>query len=277
MGERHETDQADQQHEVKDVSAPARPGAPQVGHDRSIVTVYAPPRWSSRGSARGPHEDPIGGRIALACACQRPSSRRASRSRRRASRAAAVRCLSPIMIAGAFVWPRTMRGMIDASATRSRSTPRTQRSGVTTAAASMPMRHVPTGQPCGQFQFGRGSRRACRTRRASAPRAPCRPGRPPTARRDIRIGAPSVRDDAAGRPVRRRRRSRTASPTCATNRCSRWRAKTGKDGRARSGSRRSRPDGSGRHSDRTPYRWCKACSASTITEAWPGRSGGAAS
>jgi hypothetical protein len=52
---------------------------------------------------------------------------------------------SPIMMAEACVWPRWMRGMIDTSATRSPSTPRTRSSGSTTDDASAPMRQVPTG------------------------------------------------------------------------------------------------------------------------------------
>ena len=52
---------------------------------------------------------------------------------------------SPIMIDGAFVFPPTMFGMIDASAMRSPSRPRTRSWGSTTAAESMPIRHVPTG------------------------------------------------------------------------------------------------------------------------------------
>jgi uncharacterized SAM-binding protein YcdF (DUF218 family) len=52
---------------------------------------------------------------------------------------------SPIMIEGALVLPPVMVGMIEASATRSPSTPRTRSIGSTTASASAPIRHVPTG------------------------------------------------------------------------------------------------------------------------------------
>jgi hypothetical protein len=48
------------------------------------------------------------------------------------------------MIAGAFVLPAVMDGMTDASTTRNPSTPRTLRSGATTASSSTPMRQVPT-------------------------------------------------------------------------------------------------------------------------------------
>jgi hypothetical protein len=52
---------------------------------------------------------------------------------------------SPIMMDGALVFPPTMAGMIEASATRRPSmAARKRRSGPTTACASMPMRHVPT-------------------------------------------------------------------------------------------------------------------------------------
>ena len=49
----------------------------------------------------------------------------------------------PITIAGAFVFPETIRGMIEVSATRSPVTPRTRNSGSNTAASSEPMRAVP--------------------------------------------------------------------------------------------------------------------------------------
>ena len=51
---------------------------------------------------------------------------------------------SPIIIAGALVFPPTMLGMIDASATRSPSMPRTRSCGSTTACSSGPIRQVPT-------------------------------------------------------------------------------------------------------------------------------------
>ena len=46
---------------------------------------------------------------------------------------------------GAFVFPPVMLGMMLASATRSPRTPRTRRSGPTTARSSLPIRQVPTG------------------------------------------------------------------------------------------------------------------------------------
>ena len=51
---------------------------------------------------------------------------------------------SPIMIDGAFVLPVVTIGMIDASATRRPSMPCTRSRGSTTAAASVPILHVPT-------------------------------------------------------------------------------------------------------------------------------------
>lgn len=52
---------------------------------------------------------------------------------------------SPIMMLGAFVFPETRRGMMLASATHSPSTPFNFSVGSTTASASLPIRHVPTG------------------------------------------------------------------------------------------------------------------------------------
>jgi hypothetical protein len=52
---------------------------------------------------------------------------------------------SPMSIVAACVLPPTMSGMIDASATRRPSIPRTRSSGSTTASSSMPILHVPTG------------------------------------------------------------------------------------------------------------------------------------
>src|SRR4051794_17358687 len=52
---------------------------------------------------------------------------------------------SPIMMVGAFVLPRGTIGITDASAIRSRSTPRTLSSGSTTACSPVPIAQVPTG------------------------------------------------------------------------------------------------------------------------------------
>ena len=53
--------------------------------------------------------------------------------------------LAPITMLGAWVCPRMMVGITDASATRSLCTPRTSSRGVTTLAGSVPIRQVPTG------------------------------------------------------------------------------------------------------------------------------------
>jgi hypothetical protein len=71
------------------------------------------------------------------------SSPSASRSPSEAAMSSDAR--SPIMTVGAAVLPDGMTGMIDASATRSPSTPRTRSSGSTTASSPVPIRHVPTG------------------------------------------------------------------------------------------------------------------------------------
>ena len=52
---------------------------------------------------------------------------------------------SPISTLGAWVCPRMIVGITDASATRSPSTPRTRNCGSTTLASSPPIRQVPTG------------------------------------------------------------------------------------------------------------------------------------
>ena len=52
---------------------------------------------------------------------------------------------SPIMMQGAFVFPLTICGMIDASATRRPSMPLTLSLGSTTALSSIPILQVPVG------------------------------------------------------------------------------------------------------------------------------------
>ena len=71
-------------------------------------------------------------------AVDRDRHRQVSARRRSAAR-------SPIITAGACVWPRLMVGMIDTSATRNPPTPRTRSAGSTTLVVSAPMRQVPAG------------------------------------------------------------------------------------------------------------------------------------
>jgi hypothetical protein len=52
---------------------------------------------------------------------------------------------SPIMIAGALVFPETSRGITLASATQSPSSPRRRKVGSTTLSLSPPIRQVPAG------------------------------------------------------------------------------------------------------------------------------------
>jgi hypothetical protein len=61
------------------------------------------------------------------------------------SRHVCAAALSATITIGALVLPPTIPGKIEASTTRSESTPRTIKFGSTTAMASMPMRQLPTG------------------------------------------------------------------------------------------------------------------------------------
>lgn len=70
---------------------------------------------------------------------------------------------SPIIIAGAFVFPPVIPGMIDASATRSPSMPRTRSSGSTTARSSVPIRQVPTAWYTEVARFGSPAASAARS------------------------------------------------------------------------------------------------------------------
>jgi hypothetical protein len=69
---------------------------------------------------------------------------------------------SPIIMAGALVFPPVMLGMIDASATRSPSTPRTRGSGSTNARSSVPIRQVPTAWSTEVARFGSSAASAAR-------------------------------------------------------------------------------------------------------------------
>jgi hypothetical protein len=119
----------------------ARPSAPMIPlwastrpklchkMDRSNLGKYDAKRQASR--ARGARLPAPG-----CCRCdQRPALAQQSKSAAR----------SPIMPLGACVLPLTKVGIIEASATRSLSTPRTRNCGSRTAPESPPMRQVPAG------------------------------------------------------------------------------------------------------------------------------------
>ena len=75
--------------------------------------------------------------VSAVCGAQITGQVRAERTRSAA--------FSPISTDGAWVWPRMIVGITDASATRNPATPRTRSAGSTTLASSAPIRHVPTG------------------------------------------------------------------------------------------------------------------------------------
>ena len=66
-------------------------------------------------------------------------------------------------MAGAFVFPPVMLGMIEASATRSPSMPRTRSAGSTTARSSVPIRQVPTAWYTEVARFGSSRASAARS------------------------------------------------------------------------------------------------------------------
>src|SRR5215472_8389223 len=75
-----------------------------------------------------------------------PGSLRDERLQRRTG-AALIRsaAFSPIMMVAALVFPFTMVGIMEASTTRRPAVPRTRNRSSTTASASGPILHVPTG------------------------------------------------------------------------------------------------------------------------------------
>ena len=113
---------------------------------REAAAERARRRTSSRSASRARSR----------AASPREPCRRARRRSRRAGRAAASGSggsrpstrsapFSAIIIVGAFVLPRVIVGITEASITRRPSTPRTRSSGSTTASSSVPIRQVPTG------------------------------------------------------------------------------------------------------------------------------------
>ena len=70
---------------------------------------------------------------------------------------------SPIIMAGAFVFPPGMAGMIEASATRRPSMPRIRSAGSTTARSSVPIRQVPTAWYTDVARLGNSRAEAARS------------------------------------------------------------------------------------------------------------------
>ena len=95
---------------------------------RSTGSVTPPPGGPRTDDVRGIDEQ------------HRPSLARSGAHPRMRSDA-----FSAIMTVEAWVWPRGIVGMTDASTTRSRSRPWTRRSASTTASSPLPIMHVPTG------------------------------------------------------------------------------------------------------------------------------------
>src|SRR6056297_1247549 len=96
---------------------------PQTGMSVDLRTI-------DMGHASGAHEG---------------QSKRLHQARSLTSSRIKAAAFSPIMIAAALVFPVTMRGMIEASATRNPSIPWTRRRGTTTESSSTPILQVPTG------------------------------------------------------------------------------------------------------------------------------------
>ena len=132
-------------------SARASARAPESARRRHRRAPRRGPPAAGRRSARRRRRPRGRGGTALARHRAPPGRGRGARTSRptpsrspqaSASRNSAAR--SPIMIDGAFVLPVVTIGMIDASATRRPSMPCTRSRGSTTAAASVPILHVPT-------------------------------------------------------------------------------------------------------------------------------------
>ena len=153
----------------------------RLGGAGAAAPRAVPHRVHRRHVARPPR--PAGGDV-------RAPRRRESQSRADRIRSAAF---SPIMTLGACVWPRMIVGMIEASATRRPSTPRTRSCGSTTLASSLPIRQVPDGVI-----------QRVRHRRRAPARGSRRPARSRPAGRAIPPSSPRIVGDCAMRAVIRR-------------------------------------------------------------------------
>ena len=121
--------------QIELVGAPRRnrpAHGPDAGHCSQLF-VHPTRLWRSSSSVSARHRFHSAG----STVCRQRGRRRQPRIRSAA--------ISPISTDGAWVWPRTVLGITEASATRSPSIPRTRSCGSTTLASSLPIRQVPSG------------------------------------------------------------------------------------------------------------------------------------